>query len=303
MKKENSMETLLNFQAYLTNRDRSPKTVHGYGSDLRQFEKWLGRPLESMTNADVRMYRDYLFEKGASANTISRHLASLASFGMWGETRGGLFAENPALHVEQVEVSMLAPRWLTKVQKKRLLNVIEEDARKAKEKYPRLWLLRFRDAVMVRFLLHTGLRVGELCDLRLSDLTLGERKGSVLVRRGKGRKQRVVMLMNETRKDLAEWLKVRPPVLSDCLFVGQVGDEIQPRLVQRVVQRYAEAAEIEDLTPHVLRHTFARSLLDSGATPFEVAKLLGHSSLDSTMRYTQPSEEDLRNAVERLGEG
>jgi len=296
------METLLNFQAYLTNRDRSPKTVHGYGSDLKQFEKWLGRPLESMTNADVRAYRDHLFEVGASANTISRHLASLASFGMWGETRGGLFAENPALHVEQVEVSMLAPRWLDKAQKRKLLQVIEEDARKAKEKYPRLWLLRFRDAVMVRFLLHTGLRVGELCDLRLSDLTLGERKGSALVRRGKGRKQRIVMLMNDTRKDLAEWLKVRPPVSSDCLFVGQVGEAIQPRLVQRVVQRYAESAEIEDLTPHVLRHTFARSLLDSGATPFEVAKLLGHSSLDSTARYAQPSEEDLRNAVERLGE-
>jgi site-specific recombinase XerD len=255
-----------------------------------------------MTNADVRAYRDHLFERGASANTISRHLASLASFGMWGETRGGLFAENPALHVEQVEVSMLAPRWLTRTQKRKLLQVIEEDARKAKEKYPRLWLLRFRDAVMVRFLLHTGLRVGELCDLRLSDLTLGERKGSALVRRGKGRKQRIVMLMNDTRKDLAEWLKVRPPVSSDCLFVGQVGEAIQPRLVQRVVQRYAESAEIEDLTPHVLRHTFARSLLDSGATPFEVAKLLGHSSLDSTARYAQPSEEDLRNAVERLGE-
>jgi integrase/recombinase XerC len=109
------------------------------------------------------------------------------------------------------------------------------------------------------------------------------------------------MLINETRKDLAEWLKVRPPVSSDCLFVGQVGEAIQPRLVQRVVQRYAESAEIEDLTPHVLRHTFARSLLDSGATPFEVAKLLGHSSLDSTARYAQPSEEDLRNAVERFG--
>jgi site-specific recombinase XerD len=294
--------SLERYRDYLQNRDRSPKTMHGYGSDLRQFEKWLGRPLESMTNADVRAYRDHLFEVGASANTISRHLASLASFGMWGETRGGLFAENPALHVEQVEVSMLAPRWLTRTQKRKLLQVIEEDARKAKEKYPRLWLLRFRDAVMVRFLLHTGLRVGELCDLRLSDLTLGERKGSVLVRRGKGRKQRIVMLMNDTRKDLVEWLKVRPPAPSDCLFVGQVGEAIQPRLVQRVVQRYAEAAEIEDLTPHVLRHTFARSLLDSGATPFEVAKLLGHSSLDSTARYAQPSEEDLRNAVERLGE-
>jgi site-specific recombinase XerD len=75
-----------------------------------------------------------------------------------------------------------------------------------------------------------------------------------------------------------------------------------PRLVQRVMQRYAEAAEIEDLTPNVLRHTFARSFIDSGATPFEAAKLLGHSSLDSTARYNQTSEEELRNAVKRLGE-
>ena len=196
---------------------------------------------------------------------------------------------------------MLAPRWLDKNQKRKLLSVIEEDARVARDRFPRLWLLRYRDAVMVRFLLNTGLRMGELCDLRISDITLGERKGSALVRRGKGRKQRIVMLMNETRKELTEWLKIRPRVHSDCFFIGQVGEAIHPRLVQRVVQRYAEAAEIEDLTPHVLRHTFARSLLDSGATPFEVAKLLGHSSLDSTARYTQPSEEELRNAVERLG--
>jgi integrase/recombinase XerC len=189
MSKDRIMNLIIDqFQEYLRSRDRSPKTVHGYCNDLKQFQKWLGRPLESMTNADVRAYRDYLFERGASANTISRHLASLASFGQWGETRGGLFDENPALHIEQVEVSMLAPRWLSKEQKKKLLHVIEEDARKAKEKYPRLWLLRFRDAVMARFLLNTGLRVGELCDLRISDLTLGERKGSVLVRRGKGRK-------------------------------------------------------------------------------------------------------------------
>ncbi len=120
------------YKTYLLNRDRSPKTVHGYGNDLKQFAKWLERPLESTTAADVRAYRDHLFEVGASANTISRHIASLASFGQWGETRGGLFKENPALHVEQVEVSMLAPRWLSKDQKRKLLHVIEEDARKAK---------------------------------------------------------------------------------------------------------------------------------------------------------------------------
>jgi site-specific recombinase XerD len=121
------MNTVIeNFQDYLHSRDRSPKTVLGYCNDLKQFAKWLGRPLESMTNADVRAYRDYMFERGASANTISRHIASLAAFGMWGETKAKIFAENPALHVEQVEVSMLAPRWLSREQKRKLLHVIEE---------------------------------------------------------------------------------------------------------------------------------------------------------------------------------
>ena len=206
------------------------------------------------------------------------------------------------MHVEPVEVAVLAPRWLTKSQKRKLLNVVAEDLRNAREKYPRLWVIRQRNAVMVNFLLATGLRVGEMCELRLSDLTLSERKGSILVRSGKGRKQRSVALMNDIRKELSEWLTVRPQVASDRIFIGQRGEPVQPRVVQRVVERYARQAGLEDVTPHTCRHTFAKELLNSGASPFEVAKLLGHSSLDSTARYTQPIEEDLMNAVERMGE-
>lgn len=70
------MDAVLNqFQMYLINRDRSPKTVHGYSNDLRQFAKWMARPLESTTAADVRGYRDHLISIGASANTISRRLS------------------------------------------------------------------------------------------------------------------------------------------------------------------------------------------------------------------------------------
>jgi site-specific recombinase XerC len=92
--------------------------------------------------------------------------------------------------------------------------------------------------------------------------TKAEISAIIPMRRGKGRKQHIVMLMNETRKELAEWLNIRLQAQSDCFFIGQVGEAIQPR--------------------HVLRHTFAWSLLDSGTMPFEVAKLLGHSSLDFT---------------------
>jgi integrase/recombinase XerC len=68
------------------------------------------------------------------------------------------------------------------------------------------------------------------------------------------------------------------------------------------MDRYGEQAGLENITPHTLRHTFARGLLDCGASPFEVAKLMGHSSLDSTSRYVMPSEDDLQKVVERLGE-
>jgi site-specific recombinase XerD len=300
------MNILEQYEEYMGRRGLSPKTRLGYIADLRQVAKWLGsrRALDSLTAADMRGYRDHLVRENASPNTINRHIAALASFGQWGSEHARIFAENPALYIEPVKTVELAPRWMTEEHKRKLLAVVEADLREAREKYPRLWLLRLRDAVIVHVLLHTGLRVSELCGLHCSDLTLRERKGTLLVRHGKGGKQRVVMLMNETRKQLGDWLAVRPQVGHDALFVGQTGDPIQPRVVQRLVERYADLAGLEDVTPHSLRHTYARGLLDSGAKLHEVAKLMGHGSLDSTARYVQPSEDDLREVVERLaGQG
>lgn len=139
-----------------------------------------------------------------------------------------------------------------------------------------------------------------MCDLCLSDLVLRDDKGSLLVRSGKGRKQQQVVLSSDIRKQISGWLKIRPKVKTDRIFIGQHGESISPRIVQRFIARYAKAAGLENISPHALRHTFAKSLLDSGASLNEVAKLLGHKSLDSTARYTQPSEEDLQIAVERM---
>jgi site-specific recombinase XerD len=241
-----------------------------------------------------------MLKEGNSPNTINRRIASIASFGDWGSSQGGIFKVNPAQYVKPVKTIELAPRWLNEEQKKKLLKAVDTDLREAKERYPRLWVLRKRDAVIVNVLLLTGLRVDELCSLKLTDLTLSERKGTLLVRHGKGGKQRAVNLHIEARKQLSEWLEVRPQVESDGLFVGQKGEGIRPRLVQRLVERYADLAGLEDVTPHSLRHTYARSLLDSGSSLQEVALLMGHSSLDSTARYVQPSEMELQQAVDRL---
>ena len=295
------MDLIEQYRTHLVKHDRSEKTIHGYTTDLVQFQKWLGkRPLSKITEVDVREYRDHMLKEGNSPNTINRRIASIASFGDWGSTQGGIFKGNPAQYIKPVKTVELAPRWLDEEQKKKLLKAVENDLREAKERYPRLWVLRKRDAVIVNVLLLTGLRVDELCSLKLSDLTLSERKGTLLVRHGKGGKQRVVNLHIEARKQLSEWLEVRPQVGNDGLFVGQTGEGIKPRLVQRLVERYADLAELKDVTPHSLRHTYARNLLDSGSSLQEVALLMGHSSLDSTARYVQPSETELQQAVDRL---
>ena len=295
------MNLIEKYRLHLVKHDRSEKTIHGYITDLVQFQKWLGvRPLSKITEVDVRAYRDHMLNESNSPNTINRRIASIASFGNWGSTQGGVFKSNPAQYIKPVKSVELAPRWLDEDQKKRLLKVVENDLREAKERYPRLWILRKRDAVIVNILLLTGLRVDELCSLKLSDLTLSERKGTLLVRHGKGGKQRVVNLHIEARKQLSEWLEVRPQVESEGLFVGQTGEGIRPRIVQRVVERYAKLVGLQDVTPHSLRHTYARNLLDSGSKLQEVAMLMGHSSLDSTARYVQPSETELQQAVDRL---
>ena len=296
------MNLIAQFEDYLRYLDRSPQTLKSYCSDLRQVQKWLGpkRSLASIKPADVRAYRDHMITIGAKASTINRHLASLLAFGQWGETRAHIFKENPAMYVDQLEQETLAPRWLSKKQKQKFLKVVDDDLRNAYKRYPKLWFLRHRDAVIVNLLLSTGLRVGELCNLRIVDLVTRDDVTSLLVRSGKGRKQRYVVLSAEARKQLSDWLKIRPKVKTDRIFIGQHGEKICPRIVQRFVARYAKDAGLENISPHALRHTFAKSLLDSGASLNEVAKLLGHKSLDSTARYTQPSEADLQIAVERM---
>jgi integrase/recombinase XerC len=157
-----------------------------------------------------------------------------------------------------------------------------------------------RDAAIVRLILFAGLRVGEIVQLRLSDVTLDERKGSVVVREGKGTKRREIPLNSRVRKAMLEYLRVRPDIEINDLFLGQRGEGIQSKTVQRAVQRFAGEAGLENVTPHVLRHSFAKALIDNGVSLEKVATLLGHSNLNTTRIYTTPGERDLEEAVNTL---
>jgi len=156
-----------------------------------------------------------------------------------------------------------------------------------------------RDIAILQVLRHTGIRVGELCALRVADIQTSERKGSLTVRSGRGSKHRVIPLNLNVRKALDDYLKVRPEVADDQLFIGQRGEGLKVRAVEDVVAKYARLAGLE-VHPHQLRHTFAKAALDSGTDLVAVATLLGHQRLETTAIYTKPSPRDLEKAVERL---
>lgn len=295
------------FQAYLLAEDRSTVTIAGYLGDIRLFAQWYkghygeGLTPNALTNEAVRGYKQYLLDQAAKPKTINRRLAALAAYAHWLEQDGYVQnARNPVQGVKAVKETALAPKWLDKKQRSALLRAVDKDVEEAVRRYPRLRLMYLRDAAIVKLILFAGLRVGEIIQLRISDLIIDERKGIVVVREGKGTKRREIPLNARARKALLDYLQMRPDVETNDLFLGQRNEGVQSKTIQRAVQRFAKKASLKKVTPHILRHSFAKALIDTGISLEKVATLLGHSNLNTTRIYTTPSEEELSDALEKL---
>jgi integrase/recombinase XerC len=139
-----------------------------------------------------------------------------------------------------------------------------------------------RDLAIGMLLRHTGIRVGELAALRLSDLKLGERSGEMVVRWGKGGKYRVLPLNLDARKAIQAYLEVRPQAADDHLFIGQRGEGLKEQAVGNVIKKYARLADLPQVHSHTLRHTFAKELSDKGENLVTVSRMLGHERLETT---------------------
>ncbi len=302
------MENIITFEHYLSNQDRSPLTASGYLADVKHFSAWFEQTNhevlnpERVTPSDVKAYKQHLLVTDRrAASTVNRHLAALSAYFKWARETNQIHSD-PTEKVKSVQQVVSAPKWLDKHEQFALQRAIERDLQLSKLRYPKRWVTRRRDASLVLFLLNTGLRLSEATAMRLGDIQISERKGSVHVQNGKGSKQRNVPLNTEARNALQEWLDVRPVTDSDHIWlaVESGSDGLSGRAVQRILQRYAQDAGLEELTPHICRHTFAKNLVNSGAGLEKVAALLGHTNLNTTRLYITPDERDLERAVEAL---
>ena len=301
------MKMFSDYRVYLQNEDRSDLTIKVYVADAEAFASWFEKQNQEafeparVTPSDLRSYRQYLQETlRHKASTVNRKLASLASWLHWAvETEQ--ITSNPMEKVKYISRVRQVPKWLNKNQQYTLQRAMEKDLQLAKLRYPKRWLTRRRDVSLVTFMLHTGLRLSETAALTLDDIKITERSGEVLVRQGKGNKERSVPLKADAREALREWLKVRPQSASNHLWLTtevDKNDMLTPRAFQRILKRYGQDAGIPNLTPHILRHTFAKNLADKKVGVEIIARLLGHNNLSTTQIYIQPGQTDLQKAME-----
>lgn len=282
------------FQAYLE-QHYTAHTIRAYRQDLADFSTWFvaltGETFnpQAVTPLDIREYKRHLQDRHTQPATVNRRLAALSTFFRWARAEGLVSGDNPTADVPGVDKVKLGPKWLKRAEQAALLRKVKARG-------------RVRDIALVTLLLNTGLRLSEVCELELEDIIeLSERKGLLRVREGKGEKERTVPLNADARRTLQTYLSNRPAADHRSVFVGQRGKPLQQSGVERLVGEYARKAGLKNCTPHTLRHSFAKNLVDSGVSLDRVAKLLGHENLNTTRLYTTPSLEDLTDAVERVG--
>jgi integrase/recombinase XerC len=290
---------LASFKKWLVRHDRSAHSIRAYLSDVRQFISWCGgaeKPFQpaNVDDEDVQDWRDHLEQKAMPA-TVNRKLAALSTFFRWAiEAR--LVASDPTANINGVEQQAVAPKALTEAAMNRIL-------RKAKESG------NLRDYALLELLAATGLRASEAAGLTVGDLALGERSGWVTVRIGKGRRRRKVPVHLRARKALMAYLEgeklaepeVRESSPGEPLFRSRAGKPLTSYALWYTVKKYARLAAVDGVTPHTFRHSVATRLVRDPETDIvTAATFLGHSRLDTTARYSQPSEEDLTRAAERV---
>lgn len=266
--------SLEKYQNYLEQeKHASSNTLSSYMRDLRQFETYLDEhgdaSIEVAAQSDISEYVKWMTGKGKSAATVTRTIASLKSFYAFLQGAGTV-KTNPAKGVAAAKVERRFPEILTNKEVELFLDQPQcVDAK------------GYRDHAMLELLYATGIRVTELIDLNVTDVSLS---AGFIRAQGKGR-ERIIPLYTAAVKALSDYIKeIRPQLIADpeetALFVNMNGERMSRQGFWKIVKHYQETAGItKDITPHTLRHSFAVHLLENGADLRSIQEMLGHADI------------------------
>ena len=256
----------------------SEKSITRSVYTLRRLFSALNVPVREITVFHIRSYLGKEKERGIADSTLEGNRSVYCSFFGWCQ-KEGLLKDNPCAN--------LAP---IKCAKKVKTPYSETDIEKLKEK-----CRNPRDKAIIFFLLATGCRISEACSLNRSDLDLVNFECKV---RGKGNKERVVFFDGVTAMMLERYLNKRK---DDCeaLFINRSDERIQPGGVRKMLRQLGAESGVERVHPHKFRRTLATNLINNGMPIQDVAAVLGHDKLDTTMEYVYQSKENVRNSYRK----
>ncbi|HZT30462.1 MAG TPA: site-specific tyrosine recombinase XerD [Bryobacteraceae bacterium] len=264
-------------------------SLESYAHDLEKFREFCRSSEPGDRSECVRRYVNHLYQAGRSSRTIARHLSTLRNFHRF-LLREGRIASDPTEHLGTPKQWQTIPKFLNSGQIDRLLQAPDP-----------LRPTGLRDRAMLELLYATGLRVSELCRVNVSDLNA---EMGVLRATGKGNKQRLIPVGKSALAAVRAWVADGRPCLlrgrpSRYLFVTARGGCLTRQAFWKLLAGYGRTAGIfHDLTPHVIRHSFATHLLEGGADLRSVQTMLGHADISTTQIYTHVMRSRLRKTVD-----
>ena len=281
------MKLINQFLNYLEfEQNYSSYTIKNYQIDLKEFKKFIqNKDISLIEYNDIREYLLYLFDKKYKKKTIARKISSLRSFFKYLYSEN-IIKNNPMTLISNPKLDKKLPKFLNFEEIEKILTIPDI-------KTP----IGIRDSLILEMLYSTGIRVSELVNIKLNDINFYDRKIKIL---GKGNKERYVFFGQICFEKLNNYLQNSRPLLikkeTEYLFLNKRSDQLSDRSVRKIVDDIAKKAELKmNISPHVLRHTFATHMLNEGADLKSVQELLGHENLSTTSIYTHVSNEHLRN--------
>jgi len=258
----------------LKRRNYSAQSVNSYLYRLKHFLIWLPVPMESVTTVHIRSYLDVLLERRLAPKTINERLVVIRSFYRYLRDEESRSIENPVVKGLALRLPRPLPRYAKQSELDLLFAVITKK----------------RDRAIFMLMLRCGLRVDEVANLSLDDVDY--LYNQIVVRGGKGAKDRTTYISNDAADALAAYLQIRQPVSERKIFLVEKGSckgrPLSVRGIQKRIEYYSKKSGVS-ISCHQLRHTMATQLLNAGADIVTIQELLGHSKIELTMRYSRLS--------------
>ncbi|KRU24415.1 phage integrase family protein [Clostridium sporogenes] len=274
------------FKDYIIKEGKSNNTVKTYVRHIQGYINWFkyttGEGINKLYRTNILEYKSYLKNiKKDSAKTINNKLSALVKL-------------NECLIEEGIQTDIvITKKDFIKVQTQvaSLATIDKKDVEAFRQKV--LENEGLRNYSIVTIISYAGLRISEVLNLKLDDIDLTSKE--LIVKEGKGDKERIVYINSKIVEAVKEYLKVRKEDSTNYLFISNKGGKIDRTVINKVFKKYSDK-----ITPHTLRHFYCSNALESGFSVHEVANQAGHSNIHTTLLYTNPSKEKMKNKAELL---